>query len=794
MPRRKNDRPRVKELRPSPPAAATEEAGAAEAAEAAEAGVDPTTRQSSATRAVDELDRTNVLELMAQSCELGIDQVRELAVIMSSARETPPEVLSNTLQQAVHAFDLTTTQNWTEEDVGSLMALVSGISMGEVDITDSTGADRWNRGMLVLCAWQCNNDRSKIPEVVIKQLMDSGHRDAQNLQKVLQWCTEVFHCITAQRAAREDAATFGTNDIRSIMAFLPEKRFKQMTAYTALIERMPAWMYLFWLRHSQLNPQFFFKFKVHAEVDDDYLVFSEPLDRFDDRFNECLDHIRGALNYPQCLDSAVPDFMAQYANRQGGQTEELVEKHVIKMMNEIKDVVTKFTMEVELCGEFPELEEVIKSNFPTNPPLLKCLTGEVGVWHVLFYEVLTVSLERLLLKEVETHSLKNSAKRLTNLTTAKVKQLQEEILEHKAQITQLQEEISEHKDQVTQLQTQELLVGVFLEDSFQETQSKIVPLEASCQALLSTLQAAMAEVQILQRNNQGLQSALKTEIQRSKSTTEQLHDLSAKHAVLREEKTTALQYAARWLKTLKSTRDELESTRAEYRMHAQLVRNYRDELIDLLAGLERGQARRGDGHKNRTVTIVMRVLASILRRVPQDVVRQVFCAWRWYWQIRAKALKMQVRLEQNFMENFMENFMPLVMLHWQRAAMRAKYEAKNAAQQEKHELELLRTQEFYHGALEARDKEIMDLQKQLQTEQAENKNLRQAVDNLGQNATVARECCICFGEFNTDTDSCKQVELSCGFTQLCEDCFINQGLNACPHCGEQPFGPEHLKV
>jgi hypothetical protein len=578
------------------------------------------------------------------------------------------------------------------------------------------------------------------------------------------------------------------------MAFLPEKRFKQMTAYTALIERMPAWMYLFWLRHSQLNPQFFFKFKVHAEVDDDYLVFSEPLDRFDDRFNECLDHIRGALNYPQCLDSAVPDFMAQYANRQGGQTEELVEKHVIKMMNEIKDVVTKFTMEVELCGEFPELEEVIKSNFPTNPPLLKCLTGEVGVWHVLFYEVLTVSLERLLLKEVETHSLKNSAKRLTNLTTAKVKQLQEEILEHKAQITQLQEEISEHKDQVTQLQTQELLVGVFLEDSFQETQSKIVPLEASCQALLSTLQAAMAEVQILQRNNQGLQSALKTEIQRSKSTTEQLHDLSAKHAVLREEKTTALQYAARWLKTLKSTRDELESTRAEYRMHAQLVRNYRDELIDLLAGLERGQARRGDGHKNRTVTIVMRVLASILRRVPQDVVRQVFCAWRWYWQIRAKALKMQVRLEQNFMENFMENFMPLVMLHWQRAAMRAKYEAKNAAQQEKHELELLRTQEFYHGALEARDKEIMDLQKQLQTEQAENKNLRQAVDNLGQNATVARECCICFGEFNTDTDSCKQVELSCGFTQLCEDCFINQGLNACPHCGEQPFGPEHLKV
>jgi hypothetical protein len=794
MPRRKNDRPRVKELRPSPPAAATEEAGAAEAAEAAEAGVDPTTRQSSATRAVDELDRTNVLELMAQSCELGIDQVRELAVIMSSARETPPEVLSNTLQQAVHAFDLTTTQNWTEEDVGSLMALVSGISMGEVDITDSTGADRWNRGMLVLCAWQCNNDRSKIPEVVIKQLMDSGHRDAQNLQKVLQWCTEVFHCITAQRAAREDAATFGTNDIRSIMAFLPEKRFKQMTAYTALIERMPAWMYLFWLRHSQLNPQFFFKFKVHAEVDDDYLVFSEPLDRFDDRFNECLDHIRGALHYPQCLDSAVPDFMAQYANRQGGQTEELVEKHVIKMMNEIKDVVTKFTMEVELCGEFPELEEVIKSNFPTNPPLLKCLTGEVGVWHVLFYEVLTVSLERLLLKEVETHSLKNSAKRLTNLTTAKVKQLQEEILEHKAQITQLQEEISEHKDQVTQLQTQELLVGVFLEDSFQETQSKIVPLEASCQALLSTLQAAMAEVQILQRNNQGLQSALKTEIQRSKSTTEQLHDLSAKHAVLREEKTTALQYAARWLKTLKSTRDELESTRAEYRMHAQLVRNYRDELIDLLAGLERGQARRGDGHKNRTVTIVMRVLASILRRVPQDVVRQVFCAWRWYWQIRAKALKMQVRLEQNFMENFMENFMPLVMLHWQRAAMRAKYEAKNAAQQEKHELELLRTQEFYHGALEARDKEIMDLQKQLQTEQAENKNLRQAVDNLGQNATVARECCICFGEFNTDTDSCKQVELSCGFTQLCEDCFINQGLNACPHCGEQPFGPEHLKV
>jgi hypothetical protein len=731
---------------------------------------------------------------MAQSCELGIDQVRELAVIMSSARETPPEVLSNTLQQAVHAFDLTTTQNWTEEDVGSLMALVSGISMGEVDITDSTGADRWNRGMLVLCAWQCNNDRSKIPEVVIKQLMDSGHRDAQNLQKVLQWCTEVFHCITAQRAAREDAATFGTNDIRSIMAFLPEKRFKQMTAYTALIERMPAWMYLFWLRHSQLNPQFFFKFKVHAEVDDDYLVFSEPLDRFDDRFNECLDHIRGALHYPQCLDSAVPDFMAQYANRQGGQTEELVEKHVIKMMNEIKDVVTKFTMEVELCGEFPELEEVIKSNFPTNPPLLKCLTGEVGVWHVLFYEVLTVSLERLLLKEVETHSLKNSAKRLTNLTTAKVKQLQEEILEHKAQITQLQEEISEHKDQVTQLQTQELLVGVFLEDSFQETQSKIVPLEASCQALLSTLQAAMAEVQILQRNNQGLQSALKTEIQRSKSTTEQLHDLSAKHAVLREEKTTALQYAARWLKTLKSTRDELESTRAEYRMHAQLVRNYRDELIDLLAGLERGQARRGDGHKNRTVTIVMRVLASILRRVPQDVVRQVFCAWRWYWQIRAKALKMQVRLEQNFMENFMENFMPLVMLHWQRAAMRAKYEAKNAAQQEKHELELLRTQEFYHGALEARDKEIMDLQKQLQTEQAENKNLRQAVDNLGQNATVARECCICFGEFNTDTDSCKQVELSCGFTQLCEDCFINQGLNACPHCGEQPFGPEHLKV
>jgi hypothetical protein len=578
------------------------------------------------------------------------------------------------------------------------------------------------------------------------------------------------------------------------MAFLPEKRFKQMTAYTALIERMPAWMYLFWLRHSQLNPQFFFKFKVHAEVDDDYLVFSEPLDRFDDRFNECLDHIRGALHYPQCLDSAVPDFMAQYANRQGGQTEELVEKHVIKMMNEIKDVVTKFTMEVELCGEFPELEEVIKSNFPTNPPLLKCLTGEVGVWHVLFYEVLTVSLERLLLKEVETHSLKNSAKRLTNLTTAKVKQLQEEILEHKAQITQLQEEISEHKDQVTQLQTQELLVGVFLEDSFQETQSKIVPLEASCQALLSTLQAAMAEVQILQRNNQGLQSALKTEIQRSKSTTEQLHDLSAKHAVLREEKTTALQYAARWLKTLKSTRDELESTRAEYRMHAQLVRNYRDELIDLLAGLERGQARRGDGHKNRTVTIVMRVLASILRRVPQDVVRQVFCAWRWYWQIRAKALKMQVRLEQNFMENFMENFMPLVMLHWQRAAMRAKYEAKNAAQQEKHELELLRTQEFYHGALEARDKEIMDLQKQLQTEQAENKNLRQAVDNLGQNATVARECCICFGEFNTDTDSCKQVELSCGFTQLCEDCFINQGLNACPHCGEQPFGPEHLKV
>jgi hypothetical protein len=741
---------------------------------------------------------------MAQSCELGIDQVRELAVIMSSARETPPEVLSNTLQQAVHAFDLTTTQNWTEEDVGSLMALVSGISMGEVDITDSTGADRWNRGMLVLCAWQCNNDRSKIPEVVIKQLMDSGHRDAQNLQKVLQWCTEVFHCITAQRAAREDAATFGTNDIRSIMAFLPEKRFKQMTAYTALIERMPAWMYLFWLRHSQLNPQFFFKFKVHAEVDDDYLVFSEPLDRFDDRFNECLDHIRGALNYPQCLDSAVPDFMAQYANRQGGQTEELVEKHVIKMMNEIKDVVTKFTMEVELCGEFPELEEVIKSNFPTNPPLLKCLTGEVGVWHVLFYEVLTVSLERLLLKEITIESqkveinglkvqidgLKTSNSSFTTLTRTKIERLQGEIAELKRQVL-------ESQAQVTQYQAQELAVGVYLEDVQEKTEQqtcKISALETSCQALLSTLQAAMAEVHILQRNNQGLQSALNTEIQRSKSTTEQLHDLSAKYAVLREEKSTALQYAARWLKTLKSTRDELESTRAEYRMHAQLVRNYRDELIDLLAGLERGQARRGDGHKNRTVTIVMRVLASILRRVPQDVVRQVFCAWRWYWQIRAKALKMQVRLEQNFMENFMENFMPLVMLHWQRAAMRAKYEAKNAAQQEKHELELLRTQEFYHGALEARDKEIMDLQKQLQTEQAENKNLRQAVDNLGQNATVARECCICFGEFNTDTDSCKQVELSCGFTQLCEDCFINQGLNACPHCGEQPFGPEHLKV